>query len=59
MTTLDEAIREIQMGVIACAKAGSSKLGAFRMAAGALQREEDRRPPDFDFEDVKLPGETQ
>ncbi len=58
--TLPEAIREQGIFVIACEVRGSQKmLDTARMAEEALLREQTRRPHNFDFEDYKLPGETQ
>lgn len=58
--TLDEAINEAKNGAFICSMAGSQKLSVtLQMSAEALEREQVRRPHDFDFEDCKLPGETQ
>ena len=58
--TLQEAINEARESVVLCILKGNRELAAaLTMAVGAFEREQDRRPHNFDFEDVKLPGETQ
>ena len=58
--TLQEAINEAKIGALLCKLKGNQELAAaLTMAVGAFEQEQARRPHNFDFEDVKLPGETQ
>ena len=58
--TLEEAIKEQEIFVILFKVRGSQKqFDVARMALETMGREQTRRPHNFDFEDVKLEGETQ
>ena len=58
--TLQEGINEARESVVLCILKGNRELAiTLQMAVEAFEREQARRPHNFDFEDVKLPGETQ
>ena len=58
--TLDEAIVEQEILVILFDLKGSQKqFDVARMALATMEQEQARRPLNFDFEDRKLPGETE